>query len=176
MHEASWYALYVKSRTEKRVYKRLIEQEIESYLPLLKTLRQWSDRKKLVEAPLFSSYVFVRTNPVHFNKIRAIEGIVNFVRFDGKPAPIPDNQVDNLKLLLYSGEKFEISPDEFETGEDAEVIAGPLKGFKGTFVNYKGKKYAMLRIDAINRSLIIKISPSYLKKITTISYFEIKGH
>jgi transcriptional antiterminator RfaH len=166
MVEPRWYALYVKSRNEKKVYERLIEQEIESYLPLLKTLRQWSDRKKMVEAPLFSSYVFVKTSPVHYSKILAVDGVVHFVKFEGKPAPIPDNQIDYLKLLLYSGEKFEISPDEFETGEDVEVIAGPLKGFRGTFVNYKGKKYAQLRIDAINRSLIIKISPGYLKKIT----------
>jgi transcription antitermination factor NusG len=166
MPETRWYAVYVKSRNEKKVFTRLIEQGIETYLPLLKTLRQWSDRKKMVEVPLFSSYIFVNTFPKQFNQILAVEGIVSFVKFEDKPAPIPDNQIDYLKLLLYSGEKFEISPDEFETGEDVEVIAGPLKGFQGTFVNYKGKKYAQLRIDAINRSLIIKISPGYLKKIT----------
>lgn len=165
MQEKQWYAVYVKSRNEKKVFGRLIEQEVETYLPLLKTLRQWSDRKKMVEVPLFSSYIFVNTTPKHFNKILTVEGIVNFVKFEGKPAPIPNNQIENLKLLLFSGEKFEISPDEFDIGENVEVFKGSLKGFKGTFVNYHGKKYAMLRIDAVNRSLIIKISPSCLKKV-----------
>jgi transcription antitermination factor NusG len=164
MDEKHWYAVYVKSRNEKKVYARIKEQNIDTYLPLLKTLRQWSDRKKMVEVPLFSSYVFVNIYDTQLNEVLAVDGTVNFVKFEGKPASIPAKQIESLRLLLYSGEKFEVSPDEFEIGEAVEVSKGPLKGFKGMLVNYKGKKRAILRIDALNQSLMIEIFPSFLKK------------
>lgn len=166
MKEKSWYAVYVRSRNEKKVYNLLNEKGIDSYLPLLKTLRQWSDRKKMVEVPLFSSYVFVNISIKQFNLILSVKGIVNFIKFNGKPATIPDEQIESLKLLLCSGEKFEISPDEIKIGENVEIIKGPLKGFKGILTEYKGKKHAMLRIDAITQSLIVEIMPSFLKKTT----------
>ncbi len=164
MREKRWYAVYVRSRSEKKVFKQLIEQGTDSYLPLLKTLRQWSDRKKMVELPLFSSYVFVNISPKQFDYVLNVQGIVKFVNFDDKPATIPEKQIESLRLLLFSGEKFEIGFDEFKLGEKVEVIAGPLKGFNGILADYKGKKRVLLRIETINQSLFVQIRPSYLKK------------
>jgi transcriptional antiterminator RfaH len=165
----SWYAVYVRSRNEKKVFTFLTEAGIEAYLPLLKTLRQWKDRKKLVEMPLFSSYIFVNVDSTEFVKVLSIDGTVNFVKFDGKPAAIPSEQIENLRLLLFSGEKFEISPEEIEIGETVEVTKGPLKGFKGMITEYKGTKRALLRIDAINQMLMVEILPSCLKKAPRIT-------
>ena len=165
MLQLRWYAVYVRSRSEKVVFSRISEQGIETYLPLQKTLRQWHDRKKLVELPLFNSYVFVRANSTQFQLIKSTEGVSGFVSFDGKPAKIPDSQINYLKLLLDSSEKFEISYDIFEFGDKVEVFRGPLKGFKGFLVDYKGIKRALLQINAINQSLIVEIHPSNLKKV-----------
>ena len=159
-----WYAVYVRSRNEKIVYTRLNDQGIESYLPLLKTLRQWHDRKRFVELPLFNSYVFVKTDPPKFSFIQSVIGVVGFVKFEGAPVAIPEEQINNLQLLLSTSEKFEVSLDEFELGDNVEVYRGALKGFKGILVEYKGQKRALLRIEAINQSLLVEIHPSNLKK------------
>ena len=88
-----------------------------------------------------------------------------FVTFEGIPAKIPDDQINYLKLLLDSSEKFEVSYDVFEFGDNVEVYRGPLKGFKGLLVNYKGRKRALLQIEAINQSLLVEIHLSNLKKV-----------
>jgi transcriptional antiterminator RfaH len=165
MENPRWYAVYVKSRNEKKVFARFEEVQIEAYLPILKTLRQWKDRKKMVDVPLFNSYIFVRVIPTCFFKVKQVEGVVTFVKIDNKPVPIPDDQIDSLKLLLTSSEKFEVSYDAIEIGEDVVVTKGSLSGFKGTLVCYKGKKRAMLRIDAINQVLMVDINPAFLRKI-----------
>ena len=168
MLNPKWYALYVRSRNEKKAFLRLSEEGYKAYVPLLKTLRQWKDRKKMVEVPLFSSYVFVNLVPKQFYAVLQVDGVVNFVRLEGQPDPIPDDQIESLKLLLSSAEKFEISYDSFELGDEVEVIRGSLQGFKGVLVNYKGKKRALLRIEALNQSLMVEISPANLKKRDTI--------
>lgn len=165
MLQLHWYALYVRSRSEKIVNLRISEKGIETYLPLQKTLRQWHDRKKLVELPLFNSYIFVHANSKQFHTIKETEGVAGFVTFEGVPAKIPDDQINYLKLLLDSSEKFEVSYDVFEFGDSVEVYRGPLKGFKGLLVNYKGRKRALLQIEAINQSLLVEIHLSNLKKV-----------
>ena len=97
--EEKWYAIYTKPRAEKIVNQRLLEEGVETFLPLQKTYRIWSDRKKLVEIPLLPSYLFVRTKVKNFHYVYRIQGIVKFVSFEGKPVSIPQNQIDNIRLL-----------------------------------------------------------------------------
>jgi transcription antitermination factor NusG len=161
-----WFAVYTRSRYEKRVVTELQELGFEAWLPLIKTLRQWSDRKKMVEVPLFRSYVFVRADIAQIKFILyPIVGAVYIVSFSGEPSVVPDKQIEGLKLLLGSTEKFEISTERFNVGEPIEVTMGPLKGMQGVFVDKKGSKRIMMRIDAINQSLLIDINPAYVKKI-----------
>jgi transcription antitermination factor NusG len=164
--DKQWFAIYTRSRTEKKVAAELIEQGYEAWIPLLKTMRQWSDRKKMVEVPLFNSYIFVRIN---LSKIRSIiskaDGAVYVVSFSGQPAAIPDKQIEDLKLLLDSSEKFEISFNEFIYGDRVEVTRGTLKGLQGMFVQYKGQKRVLMHIDAINQKLLININPAFIKKM-----------
>src|SRR6478752_682736 len=84
----TWHAIYVKSRTEKKVGELLSERGIDNYVPLVKTMRQWSDRKKLVEFPLLNGYVFVSIAPIESEKVLQTRGVVNFVRSEGKTATI----------------------------------------------------------------------------------------
>ena len=164
--ENKWFAIYTRSRSEKKVVADIIEHGFEGWLPILKTMRQWSDRKKMVEVPLFNSYVFVHTT---LSKIRIViskvEGAVYVVSFSGQPAIIPDKQIEDLKLLLNSSEKFEVSLDEFEYGDQVEVMKGSLKGLQGMFVQYKGQKRVLMHIDAINQKLVIDINPAFIKKM-----------
>jgi transcription antitermination factor NusG len=163
--EDKWYALYTKSRFEKKTGQLLREAGFEVFVPLVKTLKQWSDRLKKIEEPLFRSYIFVRTTPDKFHLARSVEGAVYFVSFSRQPAVVSDEQILNLQLLLKSEEKFEISEEVFTPGDTVEVLQGSLRGLKGSFVDFRGKKYILLRIDAINQSLVVHIPPGWVKKV-----------
>ena len=160
-----WFAIYTKSHFEKKAVDALIEQGFEAWVPLLKTLRQWSDRKKWVEVPLFNSYIFVRSTRNVVKKALQVNGAVYVVSFSGKPTAIPNEQIEWLRLLLASSEKFEVSLEDFSFGDLIIVEKGVLHGMKGKFVNYKGKSRVLLQIDAINQNLLIEINPGFIRKM-----------
>jgi len=163
--ENKWYALYTHPRAEKQVYKRLIETGIETFLPLQKTFRTWSDRKKLIEKPLLSSYIFVKTKSKHFPEVYKTQGIVKFVTFEGHPASIPQKQIDNLRLLVNSDEEIEVSSEIFEQGDNVEVVSGSLIGLTGELIKIGSKNRVIVRIDRLDQNLILKIPKTFLKRI-----------
>lgn len=162
----SWYAVYTKSNYEKKIFNELLRKSIETYLPLHKSLRQWSDRKKWVEEPLIRSYLFVRATSLDYYKILSIPGVVRFVSFSGKPAPIPDYQIETLKKLMVEVPEFEISTEKFKAGDPVEIIAGNLMGISGELIEYKGKKKVVVKIDHIQHSLLINIPSGLLQRRT----------
>ena len=166
--EEHWFAIYTKSHSEKKVVEALKENGFEAWVPLLRTLRQWSDRKKWVEVPLFHSYIFVRSTRTTIKKALQVNGAVYVVSFSGQPTAIPEEQIEWLRLLLGSSEKFEVSFDEFAFGDHVVVESGVLRGMKGKFVNYKGKNRVLLQIEAINQNLLIDINPGFIKKVDDI--------
>lgn len=163
--EEKWYALYTRPRAEKQVYQRLVENHIETFLPLQKTYRMWSDRKKLVEKPLLSSYIFVKTKSRYFPAVYKVLGVVKFVTFEGHPASIPQKQIDNLRLLINSDEEIEISSEKFDKGDNVEVVAGALAGLTGELIRIGSKNRVVVRIDKLEQNLILKIPKTFLKKI-----------
>jgi len=163
--ENKWYALYTRPRAEKQVYQRLVEAGIETFLPLQKTFRKWSDRKKLIEKPLLSSYIFVKTKSKHFVIVYKTPGIVKFVTFEGHPVPIPQNQVDNLRLLVNSDAEIEVTSMKLETGDNVEVISGSLQGLKGELIRIGTKKRVVVRIDKLDQNILLKIPVTFLRKI-----------
>ncbi|MFP4025531.1 MAG: UpxY family transcription antiterminator [Thiohalospira sp.] len=165
MSEKRWYALYTKSRLEKRAYKELVEKGIEAYLPLEKRLKQWSDRKKWVEEPFIRSYIFVKIAEHHLEKALNTPGIVTVIRFSGKPAPVREKEIKIIKSILSSEESFEITAENFEIGEKVKVEHGSLKGLEGELVYHLNKYKVLVRIESINQNILIRINPSYLKKV-----------
>jgi transcriptional antiterminator RfaH len=163
--EAKWYAIYTRPRAEKQVYQRLVESGIETFLPLQKTYRKWSDRKKLIEKPLLSSYIFVRTNSKSFPEVYKTNGVVKFVTFDGHPASIPPKQIDNLRLLINSDAKIEISSVKFATGDSVEVINGSLIGLTGELIRIGSHNRVVVRIDRLDQNLLLKIPKAFLRKV-----------
>jgi transcriptional antiterminator RfaH len=163
--EGKWYALYTRPRAEKLVYQRLVEAGIETFLPLQKTYRMWSDRKKLVEKPLLSSYVFVKTHTRCFPVIYKTNGVVKFVSFEGVPVSIPNNQIDNLRLLINSNAEVEVTSEKYETGDNVEVINGALIGLTGELIKIGSRNRVVVRIDRLDQNLILKIPLAFLKKV-----------
>ena len=160
-----WYAIYTKPRAEKLVNQRLLEDGIETFLPMQKTFRKWSDRKKLVEKPLLPSYLFVKTKTKNFHSICRVQGIVKFVSFEGKPVAIPKKQIDNLRLLVNSDARIEVTSENFAKGDNVEVISGSLVGLRGELIKIGKKNRVVIRVDRLDQNLLLKIPIAFLRKI-----------
>jgi transcriptional antiterminator RfaH len=159
LQSTNWYAVYTRSRFEKRLMQLLADKGIEAYVPLRKVMRQWSDRKRLIEEPMIRSYCFVRVGAKEYYEVLNTPGAVRYVWFSGKPATIPDRQIDMLKAISGSGLEVECLPDTFRPGVRVTVNAGPLKGLSGELVNISSKKRVIIRIDQIGQVLTLSISP-----------------
>ena len=160
-----WYAVYTRPRFEKQVCQRLLEQGIEAYLPMIKTMRQWSDRKKMVEIPLFSSYVFVNIDRKHYDQVLQTFGAVKYITFEGKAATIPPEQIDNLKIIVNSNEQVETTWERRKKGDKVVVTAGSLKGLKGELITDGDRKKVLVRIDSIDQNLTIEVHSSLIEGI-----------
>jgi transcription antitermination factor NusG len=163
--ELKWYALYTYPRAEKQVNQRLTEDKFETFLPLQKTFRTWSDRKKLIEKPLLPSYVFVRTTPRTFHQVYQIQGAVRFVSFEGSAVAIPQKQIDNMRLLVNSDARIEVTSENFEKGDNVEVTSGSLVGLTGELIRIGNKNRVVIRIDRLDQNLVVKIPKAFLRKI-----------
>jgi transcription antitermination factor NusG len=138
---------------------------VETYLPLQKTYNQWSDRKKLVEKPLLSSYVFVKVIRKEFPVVYKTPGVVKFISFEGQPVPIPQKQIDNLRLLIDSNAKIEVTSEKYEKGDHVEVMTGSLRGLTGELIKAKGRKKVIVRIEELKQNIIVTIPVTFLRKI-----------
>jgi len=155
----NWHAVYIKSRAEKKAEAELQFKEIECFLPLQRKLRQWSDRKKWVEMPLIPGYLFVRTNNKDHITVLQSNYILSYVRFEGKAAIIPENQIEYLKLMLkQDNTEIEITQENFEPGQLIEVIAGPLIGLQGKLIRTNGKDKLAIELIQLGYSALIEIS------------------
>ena len=134
-----WHAVYVSSRTEKKITDLLNNKGIEAYVPIIKTMRQWSDRKKMVELPLLNGYVFVKINSAENEKVMQTRGVVNFVRSEGKIAVIRDVEIERLKQLVELGYHLEATSinKKYNEGDKIKISSGVLKGIEGFVVKKK---------------------------------------
>jgi transcription antitermination factor NusG len=152
-----WYAIRVKSRSEKKVNADLQDQGIESFLPLQRRLRIWSDRKKWVEMPLISGYVFVHISRKEYETVLRTMNVVCYVYFQGKAAIINDKDILTLKRMLGQSElELEVTLEELKPGQMVEVISGPLCGVVGELIEFKGKNKVALRIDPLGYSVLVE--------------------
>lgn len=152
-----WHAAYTKARREKNVSCLLDKSGIYNYLPLYKTMRIWSDRKKTVMLPLFPSYIFVKINKHQYDTVLNIPGIIRIIGFEDKPAIIPEWQIEAIKRIQEEDACIEVANIKPKPGDDLEVIKGKLKGLKGELFEYRGKKKIAVKLDAIETSIIINI-------------------
>ncbi|MDO9613227.1 MAG: UpxY family transcription antiterminator [Bacteroidota bacterium] len=161
-----WHAVYVKSRAEKKAQTELQFQEIETFLPLQRKLRQWSDRKKWVETPLISGYLFVQASRKEYDLILQSNYVVSYVRFEGKAAIIPEAQIEYLKLMLkQDNSKIEITREKLKPGQMIEVVAGPLIGLKGKLQKIKGKNKVAIELEQLGCSAMVEIQIEDIKSI-----------
>jgi len=161
-----WYPLYTRSRAEKTTQEALAKKNIISYLPLKKVLKQWSDRKKIVEEPLLKSYLFVYISAKEYAEVLMTNGVSRFIYFSGKIASIPDKQLADLKLLLANAKDLEVIEYDISLGEKVLIKAGPFKGIIAELVSLKSKKSIVLRLQDIGYSILINTSMAFIEPAT----------
>lgn len=159
----NWFALYTNPRSEKKAHSELLSKGIDTYLPLQRTLKQWSDRKKWVEEPLFRSYIFVHINQAQYFEVLNTPGIVRYVTFEGKAVPIPPKQIDAIRFFLLEDPAEPLEP--LEPGTSVEITRGPLRGLTGQLVNFQGRKKVRIEIEALGTFLNLSIALKDLKPI-----------
>jgi len=162
--EPRWFAAYTKPRNEKKVLERLVNTGIEAYLPLQRILKQWSDRKKMVEEPLFRSYIFVKISDADYYRVLNTNGIVRYVTFEGKAVSIPEKQINLIKQLLEQKVEIESIEEKLEPGTKVEVRFGSLLGLVGELIEHKGLKKVVVRFDHISHSLLVTLPTKYITK------------
>lgn len=163
--EYFWYAIYTKSRSEKKLYEDLKAKGIECYLPLKKELKIWSDRKKWVESPLFSSYVFVKVSTKEYHEAIGSLYAVCYVTIRGQAVSIRENQIDALRCFLADdNRKIEITNANMKAGDQVEVISGALKGIQGEIVEIRGKHRLAIRFESLGTCVLTEIKTEEVKE------------
>jgi len=164
MSNLKWLAVYTRPRWEKKVNKLLTEKGVESYCPLNKIRRKWSDRIKTVEEPLFKSYVFVKVNEEDRTNVRMTSGVINFVYWNGKPAVIKEKEITAIKRFLNEYENVEVKPMDLKLNQRVIVTAGPLMDQEGKIVAVR-QKTVKVAIDSLGYILVAHIERTKLSSV-----------
>ncbi|MCW3073161.1 MAG: antitermination protein NusG [Flaviaesturariibacter sp.] len=158
---SKWLAVYTRPRWEKKVHNLLTQKGIESYCPLNKVHRKWSDRVKLVEEPLFKSYVFVKTDDENRTAVRMTDGVMNFVYWDGKPAVIRDKEIQVIKKFLDEHQEVALLKADLRANTQVIVTAGPFMDQEGKILEVKRKRVKVL-IESLDCYLVAYIDHNKL--------------
>ena len=166
-----WYVLYTRPRFEKKVDSLLWQKGLESYLPMHTALKRWSDRWKKVEEPLFSCYVFVKI--ALKEKIYALQcdGVLRMVSFNGKPATIPEEEINLVKKILDRTDSIETAPYlGIGIGQMVEVIRGSLEGVRGRLIEYRRQKRLLVGIEQIGQAISFEVSEFDVQPVADRSF------
>ena len=153
-----WFAVQTRPRHEKVVAQRLGEKGISTFLPLVKTVHRWSDRRRTVELPLFSCYVFVRLAPRNDARLRVllVEGVASFVGPRGQGTAIPEEQIESVRKLVEEQLPYCFCPF-LKIGQRMRIRSGALNGVEGILLSRSGESTLVVSIDVIDRSLAVRI-------------------
>lgn len=164
LQSARWYALYTRSRFEKKVAAHLHDRGFESFLPLIEEVHCWSDRRKRVWEPLFRGYVFVRTELKQKVPVLQTPGVVRFVGIRHAPSPIPDEQINWIRVLINA-------PDALRreayvaTGDTVRIVAGPFRGVEGFVMRVKDSMRVVVSLAAIAQSVSVEVPSEFVEPV-----------
>jgi len=161
----NWYGVITRSRAEKKVHARLLLTGFETYLPLVTSIKQWSDRKKKVTSPLISSYVFVKTTEKSLSVVLGELGVVRVLKYLKKPAIIHTHEIETLKILADCSEDVKVlQMIDFAKGEQVKVIKGPFEGLDAECVQFQGKHRIVVQVIALGLLVEVNVPMSFVEK------------
>jgi transcription termination/antitermination protein NusG len=154
----NWYALHTRPRHEKLVALRLNERGVETFLPVVSEVHRWSDRKKVVQLPLFSSYLFAKFMPNRAERLRVlrVDGVLALVGNSGEGSPIPNEQIEAVRVVVEGAVTWSSHPF-LKIGQRVRIRSGALEGLEGVLVSHNGNQRLVISIEAIQRSLAVQV-------------------
>ncbi len=159
-----WFIAYTYPKAEKKIHTRINELGVESFLPLQKVKRKWSDRTKIIEVPLFPSYMFVYTTEKSIPKLLGIREIVRFLSFESKLATIKKKEIEFIKQALKEGKELRVEKELFEKGQKVFLNEGPFLGLEGTLIQERSKNRFIIELKVLKQSLSIEVPSWCLSK------------
>lgn len=160
-----WYAIRVRPRQEKKVKKLLDLKSIENYLPLKEEMRQWSDRKRKIETPVVSGYLFVKIDINERENVYLTDGFSSFINEKGSAVVIPDDQIERLRFMVKkSNGEVEFSEMKITTGDKIRIVKGELEGLIGILRESQGKYKVVIQIDGLGCAKA-SVPLSYVERI-----------
>jgi transcriptional antiterminator NusG len=159
----AWFAVWTRSRAEKAVHDQLAAKGVEAFLPTVPRWSRWKDRRKQIDWPLFPGYCFARFDPRDSLQILNCTGVATIVSFDGKLAPVPDVEVDAVRLLVTSGLQYDPCPF-LKEGSPVEVIHGPLRGVVGLLVKKGPNARLVLSVNLINSAVSVTVDAADVRQ------------
>jgi transcription antitermination factor NusG len=166
--QLSWFALQVRARHETGVASFIESKGYELFLPLYKCRKQWSDRVKKVEAPLFPGYLFCRFNPHDRLPIVSTAGVIQIVGYNRVPVPVDDSEIQAIQTLVASGLPNQPWPF-LHVGDPVRIEGGPFKGLEGMLIEFKGSHRLVLSITLLHRSVAVEIDSASVRSLRTSS-------
>jgi len=164
--EKCWFVLKTKTSNEKKTTKQLSEDGHTVFLPIIETVRQWSDRKKKVSSPLIPSVVFVNCHKKELNRFYEYTGVVSILKYLNEPAIVKEFEIQNLIILEkeFNGIETHVSNEKFEIGKLVQVVQGPFKNLIGESIKHNGKHRLMVKLDMLNAEYIVNIPRSFVRE------------
>ena len=159
-----WFAAHIRSRQEKKVASQLVERQVDHFLPLYVAARRWSDRVARVELPLFPGYLFVHITLEERLKVLQIPGVVGIVSSRGEPVPLPDTDLQRLRLSLNHQVKAEPHP-YLKIGTKVRIKNGAMQGLEGILLKQKDSVRVVISIEQIMRSIAVDISMADIEPV-----------
>jgi len=151
-----WYAAYTASRHEKTVAEHLRQRDVECFLPLYETIRQWNNGRHRVQMPLFPGYLFLRIEMRDRKRVLQVPGLVQLVTFQGAPAALPDGEIETLRNALATGVLAQ--PHRYlNVGSKVEICRGPLQGMRGVLLRQQGQFRVVISVEMIMRSVVVEV-------------------
>lgn len=166
--QRNWYVVKTNPRAEKKVFDRISSINIQVYLPLLQTIRQWSDRKKKIEAPLINSTLFVYCYENELAQLYNLQGFHSILHYSKKPAIVREFEINNLRILLK--QQTDCETIEFENimkGDKVEVIRGPFHGLIATSIEINRTHKLIVQIEGIEQKFTVHVPKSFVRKLIT---------
>ena len=163
--EAKWFAVRTSFRKEKYFVQQLLLQEVEAYIPIQKVQRVYKSRTKKVALPLIPNYAFVKIKKADYVKVLKAMGFLAFVHFSGKIVPIPDREMEILKLVVAEEEELKCSTESLAAGDWVEIKSGQLVGMKGQLVEEKSGTTYQVQLERLGVYLTIDVKSHLLRKI-----------
>jgi len=164
--EKKWYAVYTRPKWEKKVSSLLANRKIENYCPLNRVKRQWSDRRKIIMEPLFTSYVFVYASPVEHSLIRQSDGVINFVHWLGSPAVIRNEEITAIRDFLEEYKNVTLEKAVVSINDKVRITRGPLMDIHGKVIEISHKT-VKIYLPTLGYQMVAEIEKSKIEIISS---------